>query len=524
MSNGKKGEIVVEVSPAEQSRKTQSWNVRGERFLLDERYNVLDYLGSGAYGVVCAAFDNETKEYVAVKKCRKIFHSRTMAKRALREMRILRLLDHDNVVRVKDLLKPADDMIFTELYIVFELMETDLAMIIRSSQTLRDQHLQYFIYQLLCGLQYLQNRSIVHRDIKPRNLLVNTNCQLKIADFGLARVYNATNERRIAAMTEYVTTRWYRAPEVIVGWFRYDYAVDMWAAGTILAELLGRQPIFSGSDSTKQLDLIIRTLGRPDDSFIDSCRKPIHRKYLRTVTLAPPRPLRERYPSCNPHAVELLEGLLVLHPTGRPTASEALEFNWMRPMLDGSETDLPIKVTYQKGEFAFEDGPCTTDIIRQEMLRDIRWYEQHPSPTSKAVEHSFKSSAKTSPSRVEYKESIMGIKKDKCGSVPFRGGSQEAAAAGRASGASAQKIQPGYAQMRRNTYPPLGGTKKGHQPLGSMPLEGSLPQNTCHSEASAVDNAIRPFSDESNSRSRFHSNAPTSSAANHTQSPKCFLI
>ena len=181
---------------------TQRWNVRGEMFVLEKRYSVLDYLGSGAYGVVCAAFDKKNSEYVAVKKCKKIFHSRTMAKRALREMRILRLLQHDNVISIKRVLQSGKDASFREVYCVFEIMETDLAVIIRSSQVLRDQHLQFFVYQLLCGLQYLQDHSIVHRDIKPRNLLVNTNCQLKIADFGLARVYKPNNETKIVAMTE----------------------------------------------------------------------------------------------------------------------------------------------------------------------------------------------------------------------------------------------------------------------------------------------------------------------------------
>ena len=108
---------------------------------------------------------------------------------------------------------------------------------------------------------------------RPRNLLVNGDCCLKVADFGLARVYNDSNDSKILAMTEYVTTRWYRAPEVLVGWHRYTSAVDMWAVGCIVAELIGRMPLFPGADSMKQLDLLCRFSGKPSDEFIRQSRK-----------------------------------------------------------------------------------------------------------------------------------------------------------------------------------------------------------------------------------------------------------
>jgi serine/threonine protein kinase len=123
-------------------------------------------IGAGAYGVVCAAQDTTESCVVAIKKCKKIFQSRTLAKRTLRELRLLRLLDHENIVKIRSVLKPLDCDMFTEIYIVFEIMETDLAQIIRSPQTLKDQHVQYFTYQLLLSLRYLHAAKIVHRDLK----------------------------------------------------------------------------------------------------------------------------------------------------------------------------------------------------------------------------------------------------------------------------------------------------------------------------------------------------------------------
>jgi mitogen-activated protein kinase 15 len=106
---------------------------------------------------------------------------------------------------------------------------------------------------------------------------VNEDCTLKVADFGLARLYDENNENKILAMTEYVTTRWYRAPEIIVGWAKYTAAVDMWALGCILGELLGRTPMFPGTDSNKQLELISKVIGAPDEQFADQSKKPSYR-------------------------------------------------------------------------------------------------------------------------------------------------------------------------------------------------------------------------------------------------------
>jgi mitogen-activated protein kinase 7 len=129
-------------------------------------------------------------------------------------------------------------------------MEADLHSIIRSQQPLSDQHYQFFIYQICRGLKYIHSAEVLHRDLKPGNLLVNADCELKICDFGLARGVLPPPEQNGGFLTEYVATRWYRAPEVMLSFRSYSKAIDMWSVGCILAELLGGTPLFKGRDCT----------------------------------------------------------------------------------------------------------------------------------------------------------------------------------------------------------------------------------------------------------------------------------
>ena len=215
----------------------------------------------GAYGVVCAAHDEVAGEAVAIKKISNAFEHATYTKRTLREIRLLRLLQHDNVIRLRTLLPPVKSDGFKDLYIISDLMETDLSSVIKSPQPLSDDHVQFFIYQVLRGVKFLHSSvpPVTHRDLKPRNLLVNSNCDLKICDFGLAR---GVDDSRTQALTEYVVTRWYRAPELLVENSTYDQGIDIWSVGCILAECLGRKALLPGRDYLQQLRLIIEVRPR----------------------------------------------------------------------------------------------------------------------------------------------------------------------------------------------------------------------------------------------------------------------
>uniref|UniRef100_A0A7S3R9T4 Mitogen-activated protein kinase n=1 Tax=Dunaliella tertiolecta TaxID=3047 RepID=A0A7S3R9T4_DUNTE len=217
-----------------------AWVLWRTHFEIDEAYTPIKAIGKGAYGVVCSA-KLKDKEKVAIKKIGNAFENLTDARRTLREIKLLRHLRHENIIGIMDIMKPVSRDKFNDVYMVYELMDTDLHQIIRSSQPLTNEHFQYFIYQILRGLKYVHSANVLHRDLKPSNLLLNASCDLKICDFGLART---STERNF--MTEYVVTRWYRAPELLLSCEHYTAAIDIWSVGCILAELLGRRCVCGG--------------------------------------------------------------------------------------------------------------------------------------------------------------------------------------------------------------------------------------------------------------------------------------
>ena len=166
--------------------------------------------------------------------------------RTLREMKLLRYFNHENIISILDIQKPRNFESFFEVYLIQELMETDMHRVIRT-QELSDDHCQYFIYQTLRALKAMHSANVLHRDLKPSNLLLNANCDLKVCDFGLARSAASTEDNQ-GFMTEYVATRWYRAPEIMLTFKEYTKAIDVWSVGCILAEMLSGKPLFPGKD------------------------------------------------------------------------------------------------------------------------------------------------------------------------------------------------------------------------------------------------------------------------------------
>jgi len=345
---------------------THVFNVGAIIFEIDAKYELIKEVGKGAYGVVCSCRDKTNNTKIAVKKVAKCFADPIDAKRTLREIKLLRHLDHENIIPLIDLQPVASKDLLTDVYEITALMDTDLHQIIRSPQPLSDEHTQYFIYQLLCALKYIHSASVMHRDLKPGNLLVNRNCDLKVCDFGLARFSDDPND----AMTEYVVTRWYRAPELILT-KDYNFSIDMWSTGCILAELLGRKPIFQGKDYLNQLECIIDITGTPIAADMTHVVNKKAREHILKMKSCKKQPFKTLYPDGNEHATDLLEKILQFDPSKRLTAAQALEHPYFAPHhVEEMEPQCPSKFSF---DFEFEAGEdADTDykaLIWDEVLK-----------------------------------------------------------------------------------------------------------------------------------------------------------
>jgi len=256
-------------------------------------------------------------------------------------------------------------------------METDLHRIIYSRQPLTLEHIQYFVYQILRGLKYIHSSNVIHRDLKPSNLLLNSNCDLKICDFGLARTLEDEQKAdgaSSAPLTEYVVTRWYRAPEIMLACQEYTRAIDVWSVGCIFAELLARSPLFPGEDYIAQLRLICDKLGKPTEKDLDFVTSERARKFMMSLPNKPATPMSEVFPAfkAEKEALDLIKRMLEIHPGKRITVEEALEHPYLSSLHNPS--DEPVADFHFSFDFEHEDLP--RERVQELIWKEIREY--HP--------------------------------------------------------------------------------------------------------------------------------------------------
>eukprot|EP00092_Neocalanus_flemingeri_P017047 GFUD01018435.1.p1 GENE.GFUD01018435.1~~GFUD01018435.1.p1 ORF type:complete len:373 (+),score=86.30 GFUD01018435.1:62-1180(+) len=308
--------------------------IRGQVFNVGPRYSGLQYIGEGAYGMVVSAMDTVSQTKVAIKKISPFEHQ-TYCQRTLREIKILNRIQHENIIDIRDILRSPTIDTLKDVYIVQSLMETDLYKLLKT-QRLSNDHICYFLYQVLRGLKYIHSANVLHRDLKPSNLLLNTTCDLKICDFGLARVADPDHDHT-GFLTEYVATRWYRAPEIMVNSKGYSQSIDMWSVGCILAEMISNRPIFPGKHYLDQLNHILGVLGSPTQEDLASIMNDKARCYLASLPFKPKVPFNKMYPTADPQALDLLEKMLTFNPCKRLTVVEALQHPYLHQYYDPAD-------------------------------------------------------------------------------------------------------------------------------------------------------------------------------------------
>jgi len=304
-----------------------------EQHVLD-RYELMQKLGKGAYGVVWKAIDKKYKQVVAVKKVFDAFHNATDAQRTYREVMFLQDLNgHENIIRLRNIIKAENNK---DLYLVFDFMETDLHHVIRAN-ILEEIHKQYIVYQTLKSLKYLHSSGLIHRDLKPSNILINSDCHIKLGDFGLARSVSSTGDDTNIKLTDYVATRWYRAPEILLGSTKYSKAVDMWSVGCILGELIVGKAIFQGTSTLNQIEKVLELIGKPKQEDIESLESPHAATILSSINVSKKRSFHSFFPNASEVALDFLRRLLCFNPNHRLTVEEALKHKYVEQFSSPDE-------------------------------------------------------------------------------------------------------------------------------------------------------------------------------------------
>ena len=391
---------------------------------LDEKYTLIKRLGQGSGGSVFSAKNKLTGEKVAIKEVYNIFDDYIGARRMLREISVMILLTHPCIIKIKEVIIKNSD--FNTLFIVMEYAETDLRKIIKSPSFLDHEQVRYLFYQALVGLRYMHSANILHRDLKPANILINSDCSLKICDFGLSRSMetslNITERENIEVkdavepgkadilmrelfidttgrgkkrkLSGHVVTRWYRAPELILLDKNYDRQIDVWSLGCVFAELLTmmrdnapyyieRGPIFPGkscfplspdignssfkngypASDKDQLNVIMEILGTPCDEDLQCFDNSMAISYIKSFSINEKKPLNLLFPGSTPEEIDVLTKMLVFNRQKRITLDELLEHPYFQNIRN---SELEILATIP-ANFEFD----RSDSMDINELKDI---------------------------------------------------------------------------------------------------------------------------------------------------------
>jgi mitogen-activated protein kinase 1/3 len=405
-----------------------------DKWKLPSNLEAKTLIGTGSYGSVCEAYDNKGKRLVAIKRMGHVFDDLIDCKRILREVAILSKLQHNNVVKLYDLVVPHDLHAFDELYVVMEICDSDLKKLCRTDVTLSPLHINTLLYNLLVGLKYLHSAGIYHRDLKPANCLVNQDCSVKICDFGLARAIGEEVQPHLQELpntprgqgeagkvavpivpatgrlkrhlTGHVVTRWYRAPELILLQENYTQQIDIWSVGCIYAELLGmlegtrqedRGPLFPGSScfplspdhkhktdykyhtrgKHDQLNMIFNLLGTPLDEDIEKLERDDAKRYIRCFATREGEGLKNKFSQAPDVSTDILGRMLKFNPGNRISVKDALEEKVFSEGVDIRDRSLERDYTDTPIQLPFEKEPDLGEaLLRKYFLIDIQKF--HP--------------------------------------------------------------------------------------------------------------------------------------------------
>lgn len=323
----------------------------------------LNCIGEGTYGTVYRARDKETGQIRALKKLRMKKEKGGFPLTSIREIKILKSINHPNIVNLLEIVvgrKPHS------IFLVFEYCEHDLAGLLdRIARSFTEAEIKTIMLQLLQGTEYLHSNFIIHRDLKLSNLLMNNKGVLKMADFGLARLFS----NPLKQYTPKVVTLWYRCPELLLGAKSYHTACDMWAVGCIFGELLKHRPLLPGKTELNQLELIFKLLGTPNEKIWPGFSKLSKADTIRAFPVYIYNNLSQQFPQLSANGIDLLSRMLTFDPSKRITAAKALDHPYF------SEPPLPASMMptfpslHDEPEFNQPSNTANRDSIKLKLSR-----------------------------------------------------------------------------------------------------------------------------------------------------------
>ena len=345
----------------------KAYTYNDEVLHLPLRYKPGEIIGVGAYGIIISAVDTQNNnQVVAIKKLKRISDIIDL-KRIAREILIMKYCQHENIIPLFDVIihlnKDQNNNRTVDVYIVMEKMDSDLQKIIASKQELSDEHYQFILYQMLRALYFLHSANIIHRDFKPSNVLINEDCTVKLCDFGMSRGIKEEN----ALLTEYVVTRYYRAPEVMLSSHHYTKKIDVWSVGCAFAELLSKKFMFPGENYIAQIKLIIDVLGTQDVKDLDFISNSSAKNFVMQFQNIPKKNFSDILKCENPLAVDLVEKMLVFNPDKRYSIEDCLNHPYLKNMREGIEDP----VFTGKINLDFDDKNITFSIFFVYLVKEV---------------------------------------------------------------------------------------------------------------------------------------------------------
>ena len=301
---------------------------------MKNKYEVIGIVGEGAYGIVYKCRNKETNKYVAVKKFKET-EDELVQKTMKRELAMLQMLRHENVVEFQEAFVNKGNF-----FLVFEYVEKNLLEVLEESpKGLSPKLIKSFVFQMCKAVSYLHKNNMIHRDVKPENLLIDENLNLKLCDFGFARKIKLNKQNNnVDTMTDYVATRWYRSPELLLSGGIYGPEVDYWAIGCIMGELADGNPMFPGENEVDQLDCIIKILGNLPENLVNMYyENPIYNE-KELFKVKKPETLERRYLGIlSPTAIDFMKGLLELDPNKRLNGDSVFKHKYFSIFMNNED-------------------------------------------------------------------------------------------------------------------------------------------------------------------------------------------